>query len=337
MPEKLDGNSTQAQIDAVATLMYHCGVALKTNYSPEGSGTYELVYLPALINYFGYDKSGQHSDLDYYTLAEWTDSLKADLDAGRPILYRGEDFKYGGHAFVMDGYNAEGYYHFNWGWSGHCDGFYSLLKLQFDGTKDDFTDYQEAWLHVMPDQGGQQRINMSFLSIYCATPTVKLDTCGGMVTVDCNCSHSNANKGSVKVYLTLENNADGGTQDLAKFEGEIEPCHQCYFDSDNKCDFNGVKNGTYKLYPTYETDNVSRRKVRSWNVLQGYLDVTVKDGIVTFGEDELTGIHKVPNTPNAAAKGDGSIFNLWGRKAGTDWEKLSPGIYLKDGEKIMKK
>src|SRR5574344_1380548 len=87
MPESLNESSTQAQIDAVAKLMYHCGVAARMEYNPRVSSAMTSNRLPALINYFGYDKSAQLEELYYYTLEEWTDSLKADLDAGRPILY----------------------------------------------------------------------------------------------------------------------------------------------------------------------------------------------------------------------------------------------------------
>ncbi len=34
----------------------------------------------------------------------------------------------GGHAFVCDGYQEE-YFHFNFGWGGSQDGFYTLLSV----------------------------------------------------------------------------------------------------------------------------------------------------------------------------------------------------------------
>src|SRR5574344_731843 len=112
MPEILSRSSPVEQVRAVAPLVYQCGVAQRTKYGLGESLSYTQTYLPALINYFGYDKSAQYFNKVYYTLAEWTDSLKADLDAGHPILYKGNDGTNISHAFVMDGYNAEGYYHF---------------------------------------------------------------------------------------------------------------------------------------------------------------------------------------------------------------------------------
>jgi hypothetical protein len=36
---------------------------------------------------------------------------------------------YNGHAFVLDGYNTEGYYHVNWGWNGTCNGYFRISAL----------------------------------------------------------------------------------------------------------------------------------------------------------------------------------------------------------------
>ena len=48
-------NSTQA--NAVATLMYHVGVAADMDYDPDGSGAISSAALAAITEYFGYNKS----------------------------------------------------------------------------------------------------------------------------------------------------------------------------------------------------------------------------------------------------------------------------------------
>jgi len=52
--------------------------------------------------------------------------LKAEIDAGRPVLYSGQSTSAGGHAWVCDGYNSSNFMHFNFGWSGYSDGYYSV-------------------------------------------------------------------------------------------------------------------------------------------------------------------------------------------------------------------
>jgi hypothetical protein len=56
--------------------------------------------------------------------------LKADLDAGHPLQYGGQDPNgNSGHAFVCDGYNSDDYFHFNWGWAGIYNGYFTISNL----------------------------------------------------------------------------------------------------------------------------------------------------------------------------------------------------------------
>ena len=54
------------------------------------------------------------------------------MNAGRPIIYRSCPSSGSGgdcHIFNCDGYDANGFFHFNWGWSGSFDGYFSLSAL----------------------------------------------------------------------------------------------------------------------------------------------------------------------------------------------------------------
>lgn len=117
---------TQAQADAVAKLMYHCGAAVKMDYGPQ-SGAY--VTPAALAKYFGYDADlmmeVRRSTL---TLAQWTAAIDQELAAGRPVLYGGQSSD-GGHQFVCDGSDGDGLYHINWGWGGSQDGYFDITIL----------------------------------------------------------------------------------------------------------------------------------------------------------------------------------------------------------------
>ena len=136
MPNALNGTSSTAQVNAVATLMYHIGVADEMSYSPEASGAQNY-------NYFGTIRpSSQSSLMAYFKYApdmavlrrgDENDSLfaarlRAELDQSRPILYSGSDTS-GGHSFVLDGYDANGLFSVNWGWGGYQDGYYAISLL----------------------------------------------------------------------------------------------------------------------------------------------------------------------------------------------------------------
>jgi len=132
-------NSISGPNNAIATLMYHCGVSVDMNYSPNVSGAWVIeedspvCSESAFKNYFGYSSTLHGEKRDNYSTSQWTSMLKTDLDAGRPLVYAGFGSG-GGHAFVCDGYNDGDYFHFNWGWGSAYDGFFHIDALDPGGT-----------------------------------------------------------------------------------------------------------------------------------------------------------------------------------------------------------
>ncbi len=176
MPEYINLFSSKAQKQAVATLMYHCGVATHMSYEEEGSGTFVIESYSArrdacaeyaLKTYFGYKDSMFGAIRDYkldedeniigrYPDEEWLQMVKDELNAGRPVLYSGYGEE-GGHAFICDGYTTHNYFHFNWGWSGAYDGWFLLNDLTLPGVgtgggDGDFNTLQHALFGVEPDR-----------------------------------------------------------------------------------------------------------------------------------------------------------------------------------------
>ncbi len=111
----------------IALLQYHCGVAVDMMYGPDGSGAYSNDVPPALKNYFGYSNDCFFSWKDDHSNTEWSNMLKENLDESWPMYYSGFSSA-GGHAFVCDGYQDD-YFHFNFGWSGSSNGYYTLLSV----------------------------------------------------------------------------------------------------------------------------------------------------------------------------------------------------------------
>ncbi len=128
MLDRYNTNSTDTQKNAVAKLMYACGVSIDMQYSPYESGATDIVVPYALVNYFNYDKGIRYFMRDYYTTAQWEELIYNQLATCGPVQYSGVSNE-GGHSFVCDGYNTDGYFHFNWGWSGMSDGYYLLTAL----------------------------------------------------------------------------------------------------------------------------------------------------------------------------------------------------------------
>lgn len=159
MPNQLNSTSSYIESNAVATLMFHCGVSCNMYYGPDGSsaavngsryGTSEY----AFKNFFGYKKS-LHSiwrEDSTYTDSLWTEIIRYELDNGRPVVYTGYDYTdtndIVGHAFVCDGYDTNDYFHFNWGWGGSGDGYYALNHLNPSHV---FDSSQRALIGMEPD------------------------------------------------------------------------------------------------------------------------------------------------------------------------------------------
>ncbi len=123
--------ATEEQKKAVAELMLHCGVAMDMDYNLNaagGSGAGIFTQYNALTKYFGYNPNMYFEGRDYNTEGRWKNMIQKELMAGRPILYSGQSSG-GGHAFVLDGCDEKDMYHFNWGWSGYANGYYSLSAL----------------------------------------------------------------------------------------------------------------------------------------------------------------------------------------------------------------
>ncbi len=158
-------NAVNSTNNAVATLMYHCGVSVEMSYSPQVSGAWVVAQDDpvcaenALKDYFGYTPELQGVKRDNgYSTAQWTNLVKGELDAGRPVLYAGYGSG-GGHAFVCDGYNNSNYFHFNWGWGGYYDGYFLIDALNPGGTgtgggTGGYNSGHQALIGVQPDSGG---------------------------------------------------------------------------------------------------------------------------------------------------------------------------------------
>lgn len=126
-------NAMQDAIDGgnpweVAEIGYAAAISVHMDFSPNGSGAYSSDVPNALRNYFNYDNACSYKQKQNYSNTVWMNMMKGELDLGRVIYYSGYSSD-GGHAFVCDGYNSSNYFHFNFGWGGSTNGFYSLTDV----------------------------------------------------------------------------------------------------------------------------------------------------------------------------------------------------------------
>lgn len=155
------GGYDDTEGDAVATLMRSCGISVNMYYSTTGSGAASVYVAPALGTYFKYDKSVRFLKREYYSLSDWENIIYTSLKNDGPVIYDGQSLV-GGHSFVCDGYDGNGYFHFNWGWGGASDGYFLLDVLEpaiqgiggsQSGTGFDFD--QDIIVGIRPDKEGK--------------------------------------------------------------------------------------------------------------------------------------------------------------------------------------
>jgi uncharacterized protein YjdB len=145
--------SSDFEINAVAQLLYHIGIACNTNYTPSGSSAYTNAPVSALTNYFKY-KTPRSILRASVTNSEWINYVQTELQAGRPVYYTGQKSD-AGHAFVVDGYrDTDQKYHFNWGWGGVYNGYFAL-SLDDDEVDQQFAykNDQQIIIELAPDIG----------------------------------------------------------------------------------------------------------------------------------------------------------------------------------------
>ena len=138
--------SPAASKAAVAQLMRYIGQAEEMDYANDGSQAWEDDVLRA-CKLFGYSDAhivyksflnNQYVETVYINDADWNVMLQEELAAGRPVVYCAYGYStayegYYGHAFNVDGIDAAGYYHINWGWSGTGNGHFALNAFSNQG------------------------------------------------------------------------------------------------------------------------------------------------------------------------------------------------------------
>lgn len=132
MPNALTSSSPLNKIQEVAKLNYALGLAVKMDYTPDGSGASMNDALNAMWLRFKYQAGTmrlRYGDTD----PEYISTLRRYLMSGDVVAMRGASSTGGGsdaagHAWVACGYRSEDTtkYWMNWGWGGDGDGWFNV-------------------------------------------------------------------------------------------------------------------------------------------------------------------------------------------------------------------
>ncbi|MCF7912457.1 MAG: C10 family peptidase [Candidatus Cloacimonetes bacterium] len=109
--------------EAKAALVFACGVAAQQVYTSQGSGTFGVDQAYDAYQKFNFDNVLLIDD----TMPDFYEHLAQNIMDALPVhLATVTPAWDSGHNFVIDGYNTDGYFHLNLGWSGSYNGWYLL-------------------------------------------------------------------------------------------------------------------------------------------------------------------------------------------------------------------
>ena len=167
MLDNYNGDYTDEQANAVATLMRYVGQAEHMEYGSEltGGSVLETDSVSLIADAFillGYDpqsvqvvkkEKALSGGQALYTDEEWAGIIQTELLAGRPIIFMANyDNNDHGHAFNVDGFDSStNKYHINFGWSGYGNDWCALNAFSY--LSYNYNIYQQAVIGIQPPAG----------------------------------------------------------------------------------------------------------------------------------------------------------------------------------------
>lgn len=307
------GKYTDEEAKAVSELMRQVGISVNMDYKPGFSSSYTMSAQNALINNFRYNPNMNRYTRNYYSEQEWMDMVYKELSEQRPIYYSGNDSKWdNGHAFVIDGYKADGKVHVNWGWGGYQDGFFDIGILTPENSGN-YSYYQDMIVGIQPEQQGAW---MSHLTLYY----------GSQLTIE-EFNKKAIRMGEAKVWnvsstpvngtLALVIEGNGQQRDLKTTNYQAEDSYMNSISWGRILIPDGLPDGDYQVYLRFKDDrDANWQVVRSEYGKPNSVVINIANGTFTIKDnrtnyDWVTAI-EAPTVSDAEAPV--SVYNLQGHK-----------------------
>lgn len=246
---------TEEQGNAVAQLMAMCATSVRAKLHSNETSAALSEADRALKEDFGYDASTRYVKRDAYDSRAWFELMYSELEAGRPVLYGGRSSD-GGHAFILDGFDGNGYFHVNWGWGGLSDGYFrlSVMKPQNTGIgaqlSNGYSTSQEAIVGVRPSGGPALPVDESYYRLTGENFCVKPAEAGKEAMITCDFVNRTSWKGIFN-YGWAVVKSDGALEGILSKSIEIGPNYMvkaAEFSLLNS-DLKAKGNGEYKIVP----------------------------------------------------------------------------------------
>lgn len=329
LPHYDKGSYTEDQAQAIGMLMLHCGAAVNMVYAPNGSAAYSYDAASALRTNFGYNENLQIKYRQFYNTSAWMNILYEELDANRPVIYSGTDNSYGGHCFLVDGYDENGFVHVNWGWEGYDDGYYDIALL--NPSKYSFLNGQNMICGVaLPST------HITYHSEVCAEQDFQVTTLGTrlFITDHYYYNMSDLPFNGVMAYILQ---GEGQTYILASVNNE--DVTTSYSLTKPQVDFVNVSSeipdGSYRLFPavktekdeTWEPIKFTEGCVNSWNIKK--TGTSLITSAITDAAWMVTDIKQT--SVEIRQKDLDKLYNIKGQQVDSSYH----GVVIKNGHKYV--
>lgn len=314
-------NYNAEQAAAVGELMLHCGVAADMDYGIDASGTHNYLAAAALSEYFRYSTKFFYRDV--YTTEEWMNMVYSELSAGRPLLYGGATTDGFGHSFVVDGYNANGLVHVNWGWSGGGTAYCDIAIL--NSGQGNFTEGQD-----MTFVRDAEQPQLPYSSQWGLAAVSTWSTDGGRTWFDVEGAFTLTVSNSMLSFTTnnlINCGAETFTGQIALLAEPLENGNVIVlqqqslmnvasnrYAASNGWEYSGsaflnnLTDGTYRVYLASKAlSETDWQPVRSNETIVNNYILTISNGTATVTEGEPGWTTGIENVSADAAAGDGTV------------------------------
>lgn len=264
-----DGTESQEAIDAVAKLNYDVAISNSSMFGSFGTATGASLYGYPLVTFFDYDPSVIYIDRTRCTRQYYEDTLRAEILSGRPVYMQASNEYGGGHAFVCDGFNSEGYFHYNMG--GGSGGYFLSSATGWDVTP-------SMICSIKPNEGGAPGIWVGSSKHFMWTES---DNISCLLRGDIT-SQVAAN---IEVALALEDKSSGTVQYFVKLKD-----YSVFFELTDLIFNDRVDDGEYLLYPVYRINGSDWKNICFVDNAADHIDLSVKDGVKTYINDTSGGV-----------------------------------------------
>ena len=315
MPLDYRGGYTEEQAGQVAALMWNIGANVKMEYDIAengGSVSNGTDIVDALRDVFDYSQSVRYVYKSDYRWEDWKRMIRSEIDQDRPILYRGEGSS--GHLFVLDGYDQEEAFHFNWGWGGSADGFYLLTSL--NPNENDFSQGMGMIMGIQPAEAGEKPVYaLTYLSL--DSPSSSLV---GQTSFSVSAQFKNTGSDTFLGYANIGVIGESGiiTPISTGYSIELPPTYYYNEAFSYECTLSAPLNASDKILPIYSLD------ATNWTAMAGSADAPLyidQNGVVQEGDDDpTTANEEIPIT---------KAVTVWGKDGRLSVHLASPSkIYI---------